>query len=85
HAKWYKEPLVRASKEGHEIGNHTFNHPDISNLSSSQIEEEIVTCDVICLQEVLYPQFLALKAVLNMDGVFATNVKKVNMIYGICT
>ncbi|CZR97528.1 MULTISPECIES: endonuclease/exonuclease/phosphatase family protein [Clostridioides] len=42
-------------------------------------------CDVICLQEVLYPQFLALKTVLNMDGVFATNVKKVSMIYGICT
>ncbi|MDB0439675.1 endonuclease/exonuclease/phosphatase family protein [Clostridioides difficile] len=44
-----------------------------------------LNCDVICLQEVLYPQFLALKAVLNMGGVFATNVKKVNMIYGICT
>ncbi|CCK98553.1 endonuclease/exonuclease/phosphatase [Clostridioides difficile] len=44
-----------------------------------------LNCDVICLQEVLYPQFLALKAVLNMDGVFAPNVKKVNMIYGICT
>ncbi|HBG6951569.1 TPA: polysaccharide deacetylase family protein [Clostridioides difficile] len=51
HAKWYKEPLVRASKEGHEIGNHTFNHPDISNLSSSQIEEEIVKCEDI-LKEV---------------------------------
>ncbi len=46
-----KEPLVRASKEGHEIGNHTFNHPDISNLSSSQIEEEIVKCEDI-LKEV---------------------------------
>ena len=45
HANWYKEPLIRASKEGHEIGNHTFNHPDISNLSSSQIEEEIVKCE----------------------------------------
>lgn len=44
-----------------------------------------LNCDVICLQEVLYPQFLALKTVLNMDGVFSTNVKKVNMIYGICT
>ncbi|MCC0685389.1 endonuclease/exonuclease/phosphatase family protein [Clostridioides sp. ZZV15-6383] len=41
--------------------------------------------DVICLQEVLYHQFLTLKAVLNMEGSFATNVKKVNMIYGICT
>ena len=23
HANWYPNPLVRASKEGHEIGNHT--------------------------------------------------------------
>lgn len=45
HANWYKDPLIRASKEGHEIGNHTFNHPDIGNLSSSQIEEEIVKCE----------------------------------------
>ena len=45
HANWYKDPLIRASKEGHEIGNHTFNHPDISNLNSSQIEEEIVKCE----------------------------------------
>ena len=45
HAKWYTNPLIRASKEGHEIGNHTFNHPDISNLSLSQIEEEIVKCE----------------------------------------
>ena len=37
HANWYPEPLIRASKEGHEIGNHTFNHPDISNLSNSTI------------------------------------------------
>lgn len=47
HAGWYKEPLIRASKEGHEIGNHTFNHPDISNLTSNQIEEEIVKCEDI--------------------------------------
>lgn len=45
HAKWYTNPLIRASKDGHEIGNHTFNHPDISNLSLSQIEEEIVKCE----------------------------------------
>lgn len=45
HANWYKEPLIRASKEGHEIGNHTFSHPDITNLSSSQIEDEILKCE----------------------------------------
>ena len=50
HAKWYGEPLVRASKEGHEIGNHTFNHPDISNLTPSQIEEELVKCEDILVE-----------------------------------
>lgn len=42
-------------------------------------------CDVICLQEVLYPQFAKLKIDLKMDGVFAANINKVNMMYGICT
>ncbi|MGL5312864.1 MAG: polysaccharide deacetylase family protein [Peptostreptococcaceae bacterium] len=50
HANWYQEPLVRASKEGHEIGNHTFTHPDISNLSSSQIEDEIIKCEEILVK-----------------------------------
>ncbi|MGL6104772.1 polysaccharide deacetylase family protein [Romboutsia sp.] len=50
HANWYPEPLIRTSKEGHEIGNHTFNHPDISNLSSSQIESEILKCEEILLK-----------------------------------
>ncbi|MEG1311940.1 MAG: polysaccharide deacetylase family protein [Romboutsia sp.] len=45
HANWYTKPLLRANEEGHEIGNHTFNHPDISNLSSYQIEEEILKCE----------------------------------------
>lgn len=42
-------------------------------------------CDVVCLQEVLYPQFLILKKQLNMSGTFAANVKKPGMLYGICT
>ena len=45
HANWYPNPLVRASKEGHEIGNHTFNHPDITNLTNAQLEEEILKCE----------------------------------------
>ena len=40
HANWYSEPLKRAAKEGHEIGNHTFSHPDISCLSSDDIKRE---------------------------------------------
>lgn len=47
HVNWYPKPIIRASKEGHEIGNHTFNHPDISNLSQQQLEEEIVKCEKI--------------------------------------
>ncbi len=45
HAKWYKEPLLRAMSENHEIANHTFNHQDISNLNSTQIENEILDCE----------------------------------------
>ncbi|MGL6107186.1 endonuclease/exonuclease/phosphatase family protein [Romboutsia sp.] len=41
-------------------------------------------CDIICLQEVLYPQFIALKKILKYNGVFATNVNKPVMKYGIC-
>lgn len=42
-------------------------------------------CDIICLQEVLYPQFAKLKLDLKMDGVFAANINKPNNMYGICT
>ena len=50
HANWYSKPLIRASEEGHEIGNHTFNHPDISNLSKSELEEEIIKCEEILVK-----------------------------------
>lgn len=40
--------------------------------------------DVICLQEVMYCQFLYMKVFLNMDGVFAANVVKRISKYGIC-
>ncbi len=50
HANWYSKPLIRASEEGHEIGNHTFNHPDISNLSRNQLEKEIVDCEDILVK-----------------------------------
>ena len=41
-------------------------------------------CDFICLQEVLYSQFLAMKKDLNMYGVFAANVVNKKYKYGIC-
>lgn len=45
HANWYSDPLIRAAKEGHEIGNHTFNHPDITSLNSDDIKKEIKDCE----------------------------------------
>lgn len=40
--------------------------------------------DVICLQEVLYSQFLFMKNLLDMDGIFVANVVRPNLNYGIC-
>ncbi len=33
--------LQRLVRDGHEVGNHTFTHPDISNISSRQLELEL--------------------------------------------
>jgi peptidoglycan-N-acetylglucosamine deacetylase len=39
---------VRALREGHDIGNHSFSHPDFSRISAKRAEREIVTtCDLI--------------------------------------
>ena len=29
------------AEEGHQIGNHTYNHPDLTELNSAEIEHEI--------------------------------------------
>lgn len=50
HVNWYTKPLIRASKEGHEIGNHTYTHSDISILSKEQIKKEISDCEDIILK-----------------------------------
>jgi len=41
-------------------------------------------CDVICLQEVLYYQFILMKIILRMDGVFGLHVNNKKMKFGIC-
>lgn len=51
HIKWYPDSVIRASQEGHEIGNHTFTHPDISTLSEEQIKTEIKNCEDIIIQK----------------------------------
>lgn len=40
--------------------------------------------DIICLQEVLYHQFIIIKKCLKLYGIFGANVIKPNMKYGIC-
>ena len=61
---------------------------DISNKST--LKEMIkylkdLDSDIICLQEVLYYQFIKIKSTLGMEGVFAANVDNKTMKYGVCT
>lgn len=51
HVKWYPDSVIRAQNEGHEIGNHTFTHPDICTLSSDQLKEEIKSCEKIIIEK----------------------------------
>ena len=44
-----------------------------------------IDADIICLQEVLYNQFVILKQSLKIDGVFAANINKATLMYGIAT
>jgi peptidoglycan-N-acetylglucosamine deacetylase len=43
---------VRALREGHDIGNHSFSHPDFSTISAKRAEKEIVTTHEL-IQEVM--------------------------------
>lgn len=58
------------------------NKPTLKKIGEYLLSLE---CNVICLQEVLYHQYLELKKILKMEGVFAANVKTPTMLYGICT
>lgn len=53
----------------------------LSKISNYLKEKDF---DIICLQEVIYPIFAKLKLELKMDGVFAANVIKPELLYGIC-
>ena len=44
-----------------------------------------IDADIICIQEVLYLQFIYLKNYLFMEGHFACNVSNKSIKYGICT
>ena len=47
HVEWYPDAVRRAVKEGHEIGNHTFSHPDIKAISKTQLEKELLKAENI--------------------------------------
>jgi peptidoglycan/xylan/chitin deacetylase (PgdA/CDA1 family) len=39
--------IERMAAEGHQIGNHTYNHPNLTRLDSARIEEEIKQTEVL--------------------------------------
>lgn len=41
--KEHKEELLRIHNEGHEIGNHSFNHPDLKTLKYNEVKQEIIS------------------------------------------
>lgn len=43
--EYYPEVSRRVAKEGHEIGNHTYTHPHVKNLSLSELEKEVAKCE----------------------------------------
>lgn len=44
-AEYYPEIIERIVREGHEIGNHTYRHFHLKDLSPSQIKREIELCE----------------------------------------
>ncbi|MCA9436813.1 MAG: polysaccharide deacetylase family protein, partial [Candidatus Omnitrophica bacterium] len=46
-AERHPEILKRMVREGHEIGNHTVHHPDLTKLSTAKVREEIKGCQKI--------------------------------------
>ncbi|HHU08273.1 MAG TPA: polysaccharide deacetylase family protein [Clostridiaceae bacterium] len=41
----YGKLVTRAAKEGHEIGNHSYNHPNLTKLSSAKLKKELDLTD----------------------------------------
>ncbi|GGD88058.1 hypothetical protein GCM10010911_53170 [Paenibacillus nasutitermitis] len=52
--KKYPDMMKRIVKEGHEIGNHTYHHKDLSKLDSDHIANEIMWTDTLIQQAVGY-------------------------------
>ncbi len=41
------ELLMRMVNEGHNVGNHTFNHPDVTQISFEELSEEITSLETL--------------------------------------
>lgn len=77
-------PLIakRVAEEGHELGNHTWNHKDLTTLSSESIEQEVNDTSEVILQvtgqkpTVIRPPYGAtnkqVEAVLNLPSILWT-------------
>jgi peptidoglycan/xylan/chitin deacetylase (PgdA/CDA1 family) len=54
----YPESLIRISEEGHDIGNHSYSHPDFYKTAKQDIEEEIMKTDKIIKNTINKDSFL---------------------------
>ncbi len=50
HAKQHPDILRRQASEGHEIGNHSWSHPDLTMLGPAEVQDEIQRTDEIITQ-----------------------------------
>jgi peptidoglycan/xylan/chitin deacetylase (PgdA/CDA1 family) len=69
-----RQILERIAADGHQVGNHTYSHLDLTKLSSSQVEDEIIrTEELICGYDhgvkLLRPPYGTQNA--NVDGIIA--------------
>ena len=44
-ATYYPEAFAEVCRRGHEIGNHTFSHPQVSKLNPEDLEKEVDECE----------------------------------------
>ncbi|MFC4597003.1 polysaccharide deacetylase family protein [Cohnella hongkongensis] len=46
-ARKYPELVKRIHREGHDIGNHSYNHPDFSRLSLAKVQDQIMRAEQV--------------------------------------